>query len=1573
MAKATGDQKKTKGGGKQLTDLNWESLNRDEIYRQRVLGTDSGMSSFIRVDDKKKLTLLQTIVYAIFLFAGLYFDSSSEKIVRRFGANSAIQTWLTSRSYRLRPTPAYFHDIRSLDDVREYLRFAFPMAVIPTVQQTNFPVFELRFTMRRMIEVDSADERFKNLAPRAWKDKAGITSYDRAGWYDDQNSFGAYRAWRANRNTTTFDYCRYANYDCKGAGGHLVGARNFSRNLNRDEVTDRCQAILESGEVGRSNCLTVYSQDEGTLFPKVCEFYWLPPSSFADSAKGGMVENIECTNQSYRALDDQADVVFPQLVLKQDGSSNIGQFASGGGAAPPGGVASPGGGPGLVRPVEARSVVPIVKQFTYSQGAGWSKTPGFVIKLLDWQDRNATDISKSILYKQLDDWIAGGFLATNAAALMVDFVSWNPYLEVFTWVQINFLVESSGEVRPSLRTLSLTAEEGSLKGRKKDSMLWQGFGLWDGIYVVLVFYYLFCEIYELMTAGTKYFTSGWQLLSATGVLCHITLLGLKYQHHIKSEFTNSLVSAIHGESTSLGEEAFVNFETEALAFNSYQTVTSLMYMFLWFNLVHYLSDSFPRIEVLVDTVSGAITPVFFLVLVLVVVLIGFVLMCNLMFGWAIVHMSDFVRSGSSLIEMLFGRMDVVRQLQDRFPLSGFFFYLAFMTFFYFILQYLAKAIVVLAFEDASTRFEARKQELETRRAAGNTGNDQLTKAYKYILHKVREVTGLDDSDTSYQHLVQYPRYGLNRDSTSNKSGIVVFGILCICYVFLFSAILRVQVGHEVAESLTMAIKDSTYVRTNPLMKETESVSFDQIESWDDVQHWMDVALPKTLFNSSEGTYGAQEIELKEYSVAKQFEQLVINDWNVVVGQEPVRLSVKYNKIEPVSPDSATTRLDVPQFVRSQTEAVKSKDDIVNPSTRALLERYCNNATVAEAEKVYQASGKTETGFRCMLSVDAWRTQAALNAMREGGIVSNQTTELAIDFVVYNGNANMFAYTSVVFQFEHSGVVSSSITCRPFQLPRTDTSDGAVRILLEMAVLVLTLFYLALNIRGVLKSVNNMFSKGRPEKIRFLQRSLISFKVVSLHIFGNPFNLLELVSSIMTLAIMLLWYRFCLSPVPQGFFFPETPEWTKTQCANMNICEDAQMIAEFSKASDEMALFARLNAVNTVVLFFRALKYLETFPHFQMLLNSFIRGAADIAWLFVVWFVIALGFVNMGITLYGPFMVDFKNQGSAIFTCFQMLLGTFREFVDMRQAASNSGPFLYYFYWGAYMIIFRYVLINMFFAILMRNFKEEDKDMEVRLKAKAAESSRDSSGKKFNPMASFRKFIGSFSKMSLRRSLDEVDPSEPSSQAATPSGSTNLVTVTVDDEVGGMDEARRQVSTASVIPSSAETPGAGLKTGPIFKDISQNTVEKADTWKYLPQPMKEWAVTKAQDLSDMIMRKSHERAELEVKKDQYLLDRFMQETDDDIFARRRATIEAAESTKRDLEEEELASLKEIHRDQESLAWYIMKREAELKKLEDEKQLKQERYDKMVKAAQSLISSEQGEDPASLGTLALPQSR
>ena len=65
-----------------------------------------------------------------------------------------------------------------------------------------------------------------------------------------------------------------------------------------------------------------------------------------------------------------------------------------------------------------------------------------------------------------------------------------------------------------------------------------------------------------------------------------------------------------------------------------------------------------------------------------------------------------------------------------------------------------------------------------------------------------------------------------------------------------------------------------------------------------------------------------------YNTPSTAPKVVINDWNILLGQRPVRLSLQYDHIVPVSNLSVTARLPVAQLIRDDrpvTERTELKD------------------------------------------------------------------------------------------------------------------------------------------------------------------------------------------------------------------------------------------------------------------------------------------------------------------------------------------------------------------------------------------------------------------------------------------------------------------------------------------------------------------------------------------------------------------------------------------------------------------------------------------------------------------------
>ena len=192
-------------------DYNWDCLSRDDIYRQRVLGTESGASQFIQTDDKKQLSLLSMIIYILLPLGFLENDRKRWKsadfhliydhicrdsllfcqcveddckgcrwsfrilsamnfvwkdgvIESKFEVTRAVEQWVSNRHFDITMTPKSFEDIDDIGHIQDWLRYALPIIISPPAQAANFPLRSVRFSLRNVQQINNTEQRFNQLA-----------------------------------------------------------------------------------------------------------------------------------------------------------------------------------------------------------------------------------------------------------------------------------------------------------------------------------------------------------------------------------------------------------------------------------------------------------------------------------------------------------------------------------------------------------------------------------------------------------------------------------------------------------------------------------------------------------------------------------------------------------------------------------------------------------------------------------------------------------------------------------------------------------------------------------------------------------------------------------------------------------------------------------------------------------------------------------------------------------------------------------------------------------------------------------------------------------------------------------------------------------------------------------------------------------------------------------------------------------------------------------------------------------------------------------------------------------------
>ena len=553
--KSKGAPQKSKTG--RHLDYNWECLFRDDIYRQRVLGTESGASNFIQTDDKKQLSVLSMIIYIILILSAMNFVWKGGVIESKFVVTRAVEQWVSNRHFDLMMTPKSFSDINHLDHVKAWLRYALPVIIAPPVEQANFPLYGVRFSLRNVQAFNNTEPRFRELAQVTWKDKVGIdisagsTLSSFTGGYsnDDTESFGAFREYGFNSDAAQRVFSGLATQDeirsfslglqwCSATvstcSGDLLSNHFYDRSKNSTQIIEACNLRCEQMESkGRlCHCWTLTSTH--------CDFYYVPQTLLQSSPP----TNNPCWNHTNGVN------VYPTLTSPTNGRT---------------------------------SYFPLMKRFVHTEttsssggnfAEAYGSSKGFLQGLNFWtqdqvdnlvalqrslsnSDVGTTPSSQGLLYQQLNDWILGGFLGPTTGYLVVDWMNWNPNHDIVSWVVLKFKADASGLITTgrSINHLVFPQDDLNLLRSDPNSFFWPGFNVWHALYILLVAYYVVKEFYELITSGLRYFT-GWQLVVDVGLLLHIAVIGLRYYHHKTSNFTKGLATPTQGEDVNLNIAVF---------------------------------------------------------------------------------------------------------------------------------------------------------------------------------------------------------------------------------------------------------------------------------------------------------------------------------------------------------------------------------------------------------------------------------------------------------------------------------------------------------------------------------------------------------------------------------------------------------------------------------------------------------------------------------------------------------------------------------------------------------------------------------------------------------------------------------------------------------------------------------------------------------------------------------------------------------------------------------------------------------------------------------------------------------
>lgn len=1504
--------------------LKKDVFTRLDIYRQRIFGNNSGARNFIEFEEKRKMKWQMMIVYLFWLALAYIYTDKRLPIGPSFDVYQALESPIIHTPYSSYPSARKWDDIEVMNDVRSWLLNALPAIVNPEVQNFNKPLGHVRFTMRKMVLENSTNERFKAHYDKVWLDSVGIQPEEVQSSAFDVAPYGAYRKWvnvsldwvpRDTQSSLT-------NRRCPSTS-QMIDQQAF-RGLSIEQVTEHCRQWCEQLiEPLTCHCFTVPMNGDGT-----CLFYQVP------------VESMHHPREAGPELDDLSNLDTFDDVLVPITEDSLG----------------------------LRVNFPLSYQFQFTEATDTSAA-GY-IQHLDFHSQDelmamaaATSTvpvtPARLMSNKIEDWIAGGYLHRTAVTFMIDFMTYNPNYSVYSRVRILFRVTASGHVERDYEINSLVITKSSLDDPWSLTSEFNS-SLVDILYYLLVVVYICWEVWEMVTlccssAGWKYFYSFWNWMAVVHLLLHVITIIFWWSYSSHKVFEDELINMNQNGATSVSNDAQWLFDEQMRDLRLFKFFVSFNLLMTAMQLIRYLNDIFQRVSVLINTVQNSVVPIFCMFIILCDIFLGFMVFAHIMFGRSVNDYNTFTNAFVSVMALLVGEIHAFEGVKEQFESGSAYFYIPFMMLHIVFIVNFPRAVLNAAYQDASEDHEVNRGKEKSRQLAkdANTGSDFGGRFLKKMRNKLREMFP-EDFD-----LVKAFREHEVTEVHHHKTQCALFLVFIVLYILLTYIRANTAAGGRLTETILDAVKKPTFSKTNEISGDLiPGSNFDSIYTREDVALFSADVLPYTLYDTSDGDFNGQPNSLKTYQSALPavFDQLVINNWNIVVGQLPVRLTVKNSKMEPlggravqgVLPDTTPVRKgresddDLPVTLSEESllpsGTFEVQDVIANvgdAEARAVLQQYCNYSFGHGA-----TSTADNNGFVCMLGVNRTTTEMMLGMIKNPGIITDETVALSFDFVVYNAFFRTFAHTLIWFGFQPNGIVSKDVVVESVRLELYTGAAGVMMLILEIVVLLMNLIYLIhlLFALGYAVRRDEVFQNAQGiKKFTALLRAVVLFFLL------DWFNPLDLVSSILTIAMMAVWYTYVFTSLRLNYFFLERPVWIPGECVSNSFtwCSDQEVITEFALLAGVFRTFIRICAINTIFIMFRILKYLRGFATMRLIFAALARGIEDILWFVVILFVVLLGYMNWGHYYFGAETSQFRNMRAALLTLFELFLGT----VDYERMAHVNVPVML-----IYMITFWFVLkliaINMFLAIIDKNYQDEEAERE-----EADGLANSASTLLAGVSAPVLQLLGRAARpMNLRSPQDIL-----SAAAAT----VNEVQGAGIDMLGIADEGSPDVV-------HHESLGMPVIQEEVRKPIELENVQD-ENWQQLPEDMKKWAIERAQDLIagflDRILAKRPDE-----ENDPLGLEKRQEEAETEITQRKKECEEQADEKWTKLKQEELSVLQKVHQDQESLSWYIMKREDELKKLESAKEVKQDRFDKMVKAAKSLISNEEDELEGSGGSAA-----
>lgn len=958
---------------------------------------------------------------------------------------------------------------------------------------------------------------------------------------------------------------------------------------------------------------------------------------------------------------------------------------------------------------EMKSKYGPVKLFSFNDDIGINDSGGYL------QTINATVVESSLdsFEKALKFLMDNNWVDRQTHILYIDFATYNGHIGMLSYVRILMQISAGGTVDKSIVTTSMNVEPYNSSADIIRAVLEAIFVLLSLLYAAIEVYKIKLEvaakrmefieegsalnsgIFKMIWEGIKvHFSHFWNWMDFGSVLLSFIIIAL-WLRYVSSELITS----------GPGSENLLDQLVEMKGiYERYISACSVNFLLIFIRMLKYL-NRFERVGLLQATFDSAKDDIFYFFVLLITVFLAFVIFGFVAFGSS--HKS-FSTMGSSLLTcffLIFGQLDMWFEIRDTHPTEATFFFFLFTFLIVFILVTMFIAIITNFYNDNFDRLEAlqkasppdqqkihpllqiwnklksivrnildyfNKERRIAKKFAGteqilNTAKDEVQSRFtEYNLNYKSSIRHKDFIDTEV--LTDKEILGKLSEITYSKKqqlrSAIIYATFAIVYAVTLIQQIDVTTKFMLMDSVQQSIIDLEYTYLNDTYNVEEIFNYDTFFLWSE-------QIPSLFRND---LIDGSKFVLENYLVG----------WNITTNLKtydkgPIRMTLRRNSME----TNPSRYYD--EYQEKIREGELNHDSISSNEDES---SFVGGSSGFKYKSSSDSSYMDHGGFVLYFSANEVEFKEQLAGIRSDLILNDTSASIVYDFVTYNGNTNSIIYAAITFDFSSGGSIDTDLYIWPMQLQMYSSPAQIVRAIFECVYVILLIYHIVESCIALKASSDNYNNwqrrlyevlteeqkrKRNTEQPEWLRRF---FSIVDIYL------LIDLICYIIAILSIVAWATY-LTQVNSG---PDLPEY------------DIKYFDPIDTLARALKYYLDLSSLNLLLIFLRLLKYMQMSKSLYFLQSTISEALVDIYFFIIMLVNFMLGFVFLAYLAFGTHAESFSTITLALITSFEMIIGDF-DYEEMEAANPEIAPF----YFIVYMLMFIFVLLNIFIAILERAY------------------------------------------------------------------------------------------------------------------------------------------------------------------------------------------------------------------------------------------------------------------------------